>query len=84
VKTDTRGKPYASLAQTKAGDFLQADSDFYSDRADGTDFHCIRPGRICRVEYHEAGLYVTCAKGKHFLSGQLHEDDDSLIGFYSP
>lgn len=81
-RTDAYGKPYALLSETKKGDILIADDGFWSSTRSGKDIHCIKPNRKCIVKEDKNSFYVSCIHRKHFLDGQLDEDNDSLIGFY--
>lgn len=42
-------------------------------------FPCIKEGEVREVRQCADGLYVDCAGGRHYLSGQ--DDDGVLVGF---
>lgn len=69
--TDRQGKPWAIYTNIKAGDRLKADGGF----------DCLAKGQISQVERDDSGLFIRCEDGRHYLSGQLG-DDDELIGLY--
>jgi len=48
--------------------------------ADG-GFTCLNEGDLCRVHRDADGLYVRCAEGRHYLDGQVDDDDGDLVGF---
>ncbi len=58
---DLKGRKYATVAATRAGDNLQADGDFT----------CISADAILTVAEDELGLYVPCSDGRHHLDGQI-------------
>jgi hypothetical protein len=62
--------PYANLSELRPGDNLIAD----------IGFNCLRPGFVCKVFAEGDQLYITCAKGRHWLTEQL--DGDTLVGFW--
>jgi hypothetical protein len=65
---------YAKLSETKAGSRLVADGGFT----------CILAGEGLVVGEDTNGLYVPCSCGKHYLDGQLDDDDnDTLIGLFA-
>lgn len=69
---DISGRAYAKLSITKPGDWLEADSGF----------ECIGATNRKLVKQDINGLYVECAKGEHYLDGQIDEDGETIIGFY--
>ncbi len=83
-KTDKNGRPYATVAETKVGDKLEADGGFT----------CIAEGAVLEVKQDGDGLYVECnghgdfdaqadhgvAEHPHLLSGQ--EESGIYIGLY--
>jgi len=90
-KTDTHGRPWALMMDVKEDDILITDGGFT----------CIRAGEECVVHFDlerweaSPGLpevspqdffYVLCDEGKHFIDGQLEQDDMTkewfYIGFY--
>ena len=44
-------------------------------------FTCIEPDAIVTVVEDSHGLYVPCDDGKHYLCGQLSDDETYYIGF---
>ena len=62
----------AKLSKLKQGDFVQVDAGFT----------CISPDETRQVKYCPSGLFIDCDHGYHFLSGQLDNDGDSLIGIF--
>ena len=81
-KTDKQGRPYAQLSKLKAGAIVTLDADFT----------CIKPWAQREVyEDKDHGranandkyfIYCTNGRVRHYLSGQLDRDGDSLIGVY--
>jgi len=71
---DLSGRPYATVASTKAGDVLEADGDFT----------CMREGAKLTVTDSEDGLMVPCRDGGHCLDGQIQSEDgtDFYMGLY--
>jgi hypothetical protein len=68
---DTNGRPWAKIADVKAGDRVEADSGF----------DCLIGDRIAVVEADKDGhLFIKCAKGKHYLAGQIQ--GDHYLGLY--
>jgi hypothetical protein len=63
---------WAKLSELKAGDIVRLDGGFT----------CAKAGPALILEDAD-GLYFECVAGKHYLDGQLLEDDDSLIGVTS-
>ena len=57
---------YAKNSEVKAGTILIAD--------DG--FTCLHDGAERTVESDDDGLFIPCAAGKHYLDGQLNENDE--------
>lgn len=65
-------KPFAKMADVKAGDKLVADGGFT----------CLREGQVCEVKQDADGLlYVDCDEGTHHLDGQ--EKDGEVNGLWS-
>ncbi len=69
---DANGREWARLSQLAPGDFVYVDGGFT----------CISDGETRKVKYSPGGLFIDCDHGHHFLSGQLENDGDSLIGIY--
>lgn len=72
---------FAKVSEVKAGTKLKTDGGFT----------CIGEGAVVTVEDtasdengHQPGdrLYFSCAKGKHFLNGQLDDEDQHYVGLY--
>lgn len=63
---------YAKLSEVREGDILVADGGFT----------CIKEGARLRVyaDPKDGILSVPCAEGGHGLTGQLADDNDTLIG----
>jgi len=57
--------------EMKLGDRLVADGGFT----------CLQEGEICEVKQEDDELYVECEAGKHFLDGQLNDEDTAYVGF---
>ena len=79
MSRDASGRPYATVADTKAGTVLVADAGFVSYIG-----YCIQPGAVLTVKDDGDGLYVPCTHGRHYLDGQIENDGDVafLMGFY--
>lgn len=58
---DRQGRAYATVAQTKAGDVIEADADFT----------CIKKGAKLTVVEQGGLLSVPCRDGGHHLDGQI-------------
>ncbi len=69
---DKNGREWARLSQLAPGDFVCVDGGLA----------CISDGAKREVGYSPSGLFIDCDHGHHFLSGQLGDDGDSLIGIY--
>ena len=75
--TDTFGVPWAHITTCKEGQTVKCDGGF----------DCIPEGEKrtiksdSRFKDRFQSLYIYCAEGKHFLSGQVGEDGE-LIGLY--
>jgi hypothetical protein len=69
---DTNGRAYASVAETKAGDVLEADGSF----------DCMLQGERFEVFSEGDMLYVRCDQKHHALSGQLNDAGTHYVGFY--
>ena len=69
---DKNGREWARLSQLAPGDFVRVDEGFT----------CISDGAKREVKYSPGGLFIDYDHGHHFLSGQLEDDGDSLIGIY--
>ena len=69
---DTLGKPYATTASTRAGDFVVTDAGF----------DCLAANTRHKVEADADGLFVRCADGQHYLEGQLSDDETAYVGLY--
>lgn len=72
MTTDTQGREYAKLSYLEEGDLVEVDEGFT----------CMSKGEVKTVKYKLNGLYIECKEGKHFLSGQLHDTENFLIGIY--
>ena len=70
---DFQGRPYAKMAELKAGDEIQVSMDFL----------CIPSNakRIVRERAGLSGLWISCSFGEHFL-GDHEGNGDILIGIY--
>jgi hypothetical protein len=54
------------------------------DQVFTTGFTCIDDYGPSTVHYHfGGGYYLNCSHGMHFLSGQLDEDGDTLVGVFT-
>lgn len=62
---------FAKLSELKAGDTIELD--------DG--FTCAEAGEA-KVVQRDGGLCFRCGEGWHYLTGQLADDDNTLIGIY--
>lgn len=65
TKTDAAGRAYATVEETKAGDYVEVDGDFT----------CIAKGARLPVQKDDNGeLYIECSGdgGRHFLDGQVN------------
>lgn len=70
---DKYGRPWAKLKELKVGDKLQTDGGMDCMPDDKTRTVLVDPsGMLC----------VICNEGEHNLSGQLADDENTLIGFY--
>lgn len=73
--TDTAGRPWALVAEIKAGSVVEMDNGFPED-------DCGLNGKLLTVEADEDGdLYVNCNSGKHLLDGQS-DDGVVYVGVY--
>lgn len=68
---DANGTPWAKVSDTSEGCCLIPD--------DG--FTCMGQGDAKLVHRDGGGLWIPCQEGKHYLDGQL-TDDDEYIGLY--
>ena len=60
---------YININDIHAGDIIQIDGGFT----------CCKKGM--RVVYKDTdGLYFRCSEGRHYLDGQIENDDDYCIG----
>ena len=59
----------AKISEVKSGSLLKADGGFT----------CINQNSVLKVHEADDGLYVKCALGRHYLSGQI--DTEHYIGF---
>lgn len=63
----------AAVANTKEGSIIKVDGAFT----------CMKNGTHKTVkEDDEGNLYVDCSEGKHYLDGQLSEDELYYVGLY--
>lgn len=69
---DISGRPYATVADTKAGDRITVD--------DG--FTCIALGTERIICENEDGLYFLCREGHHYLAVQKSAGGTCYIGVY--
>lgn len=70
-------KPFALISETKPGTRLIADAGF----------DCIPADRIVIVEGPEGSIdpdkiWVPCKEGKHYLNGQVSDDEKEYVGLY--
>lgn len=70
--TDTAGRPYATVVDTKVGDTLQADGGFT----------CLLNGECARVADKDGVLAIPCSEGWHTLDGQISSDGRTYVGLY--
>lgn len=67
------GREWAKLSELEPGDVLLADGDFT----------CGIANKERLVGKRDGELFVTCNDGKHYLDGQLSDEDgDHLVGFW--
>lgn len=69
---DKQGRVYARMHELQPGNTVIVD--------DG--FTCMKPWGEHSVSNTGNGLYILCERGPHYLSGQLADDRDSLVGIY--
>src|ERR1035437_7281970 len=67
-----RVQPFATVANTKAGEMLVADGGFT----------CLRDGVARKVFDKDGHLFVRCKDGTHALDGQVSLDHHHYVGFY--
>ena len=67
------GREWARTDQTKAGSLLLADGGFHG---------CIKEGEVLKVGEDDAGLYVPCGHGNHYLDGQENYDATHYVGLW--
>ena len=75
MTTDKQGRPYARLSELCVGAKIVCDGGFT----------CMKEGDIKTVEFDDAigEFWIECDDGRHYLEGQLDDDDlDTLIGLY--
>lgn len=65
------GVEYVKLGEVSAGDTIYADSGF----------DCMEAGAHTVLAAADGELYVECQKGQHWLSGQVEDESDHVIGF---
>lgn len=68
---DLTGRAYATVADTKAGSFVETDGGFI----------CMDAGERKEV-FENNGLYIRCYEGIHHLSGQEDDTHTYYIGLY--
>jgi len=69
-------RPQLNISDISEGAILIADDVFT----------CLPPNHKCRVMLDAYGtdrFYVECSEGKHFLDGQQHFDDPSIVVGFS-
>lgn len=59
---------FPKLSEIKSGDWLKADGGFT----------CLKDGQVVSVHVDEAGLFVPCRDGRHYLDGQEGTDGDCV------
>lgn len=70
---DKNGRPWATVAEVKPGSIVEADGGF----------DCLVNGKQYTVySYPNDRLTIPCAKGSHFLDGQLDDTHTYYIGLY--
>jgi hypothetical protein len=70
---DKNGRPWATVAEVKPGSIVEADGGF----------DCLVDGKQYTVySYPNDRLSIPCAKGSHFLDGQLDDTNTYYIGLY--
>lgn len=67
------GREWALIDQAKAGSKLIADGGFRG---------CIRKGAVLTVQEDEAGLFVPCRDGNHYLVGQENDSGSHFVGLW--
>lgn len=58
------------IKDVRAGDVVVTD--------DG--FTCLHDKRVLKIQEDDCGLFIPCAEGKHYLSGQTDDDGQELVG----
>lgn len=59
------------------------DNTSEGDRLTCYGFDCVCGGAVVIVKRNEHGLYFLCDKGKHYLDGQLNEDNEYVGLFHT-
>lgn len=73
ITPTARVQPFATVANTKAGDVLIADGGFT----------CLKDGVARKVFTDKDGhLFVRCKEGQHGLAGQVSLNNKWYVGFY--
>lgn len=73
---DKQGRPYARRAELKPGTVVIVDADF------GGPDGCMKPWSEKIVNQSDDEFWIPCKSGRHYLDGQLTDDNDSLIRIY--
>lgn len=77
--TDLKGRAWLHSEKVKPGDKVTCDEGF--DCLSHTIEHTVR--RDAKRGGGLGSLYLSCADGRHYLDGQLDEDDcGALVGLY--
>lgn len=58
------------ISDVNPGDFVKTDNGFT----------CMSEGEIKKVQKDNVGLFIECKEGKHYLDGQIDDDEETLIG----
>lgn len=64
--------PWATVRQVKAGTLVVTDAGFT----------CVGNGKVKQVFKDEAGLYIQCKDGQHYLDGQLDDTGKHYVGLW--
>jgi hypothetical protein len=69
--SDDIHKPTTRLSQLKPGARVRPGNEFWG---------CLPRAAARTVRCDDAGLYVRCREGHHYLDGQVDDDGDTLWG----
>lgn len=82
---DICGREYARLSQIRAGDMIEIDAGFTCREAGPALVLADKDGRLCfACSGGDAPSRIFRRADRHMIDGQVGDDDDHLVGIYSP